>query len=385
MRYRHLPKDPELEVSTLGFGCMRLPTIAGDPARIDEPAARQLLDEALEAGVNYVDTAWSYHQGTAEPCIGRALKGRRERVRLAAKLPVRLVEREGDFERLLDEQLARLATDRVDFYLLEALGRDRWALAKRLRGIQAMERARVDGRVGHLGFSFLGGPDELAEILDGHDWDLCQLPLDLLEQRPAGLEALRHAAARGLGVVVTEPLHGGVLGKPPPVLREVWASSSRPWSPAEWALRWAWDQPGVVTVLAGTGSSSHLRENVRAAGHAAPLAPEDLRVIEDARRTYRSKRRVPCSSCGGCGVCPNQLPVPDLFSLYNDGMFQEKAAAAEEYRQAFLERGLGADRCSACGACEPNCPQAIRVAERLEEAHAYLTRPASNNGGDVAW
>jgi predicted aldo/keto reductase-like oxidoreductase len=375
MRYRPLPKDPELEVSTLGFGCMRLPTIAGDPARIDEPAAARLLDAALAAGVNYVDTAWSYHQGQAEPFVGRALQGRRDQVLLAAKLPVRLVEREGDFERLLDEQLARLATDRVDFYLLEALGRDRWALARRLRGVQALERARADGRVGHLGFSFHGGLDELGEILDGHDWDLCQLPLDLLELRPGGLEGLRHAAARGVGVVVTEPLHGGVLGKPPPVLCEVWASSLRPWSPAEWALRWAWDQPGVVTVLAGTGSPGHLRENVRMAGAAAPLTPEDLQVIEDAKRTYRSRRRVPCSSCGGCDVCPYQLPVADLFSLYNEGMFEEKAAAAEEYRQAFLERGRGADRCDACGACEPNCTEAIRIAEKLEEAHAYLTRP----------
>jgi len=355
---------------------MRLPTLGGELARIDEAAATRLLHDAMDAGVNYVDTAWSYHEGQSEPFVGRALRGgRRDRVRLATKLPVWLVESERDWERLLDAQLERLATDRIDFYLLHGVARNRWGFVRQLGGLSALERARADGRVRHVGFSFQHGSlEEFKEIVDGYDWDLCQVPLNFVDgEHQVGVEGLRHASARGVGVVVVEPLRGGALANPPPVVQEVWAGSDRNWSPAGWALRWAWANTGVVSVLSGMRSDAHLRENVRAAAAAGPLDARDLERIEEVRRTYRCRRRVPCTSCGGCQVCSRQIPVPDLLSLYNDAMFDSKAAAAAEYRDAFLGSARGADECVACKVCEPMCPRGIPIPDTLREAHAYLT------------
>jgi len=377
MQYRTFPKAPGLTVSTLGFGCGRLPTLPGDPSRVDEAAATRLLHDAIAAGVNYLDTAWSHHQGQAEPFLGRVLRGGlRDRVCLATKLPPRLVEREGDWERRLDAQLERLATDHVDCYLLQSLTREDWAHARRLGAPQALERAKADGRVDLVGFSFEGRFQEFEELIDGHEWDLCQLPLDFLHHRQqAGLNGLCRAAERGVGVVVVEPLRGGALARPPPVVAEAWAGAEQPWSPAEWALRWVWDQAAVVTVVSGTRTSDHLRENVRAAATAGPLAAQELERIEVVRRAYRTRRRVPCTACGGCGVCANKIPVPDLFSLYNDAMFGSKADAVEEYRQSFLARGAGADQCIACGVCLPMCGKGIPIPKRLREAHLYLGGP----------
>ena len=253
MRYRLFPKLPGLEVSTLGFGCMRLPTLGGDPARIDEELATRLLHEAIDAGVTYVDTAYPYHAGESERFLGRALQhGYRARVQLATKLPVWLVTTEADWERLLDEQLRKLATDRIDFYLLHALNAERWETVRRLGGLAALERARRDGRIGHVGFSFHGSLEAFRAILDGYEWEFCQIQYNFLDEHyQAGRAGLRHAARRGVGVVVMEPLRGGALTRAPEPVARLWAESGRTWSPTEWALRWIWHHPEVTTVLSG--------------------------------------------------------------------------------------------------------------------------------------
>ena len=376
MQHRTFPKIPGLAVSTIAMGAMRLPTLGGDAARIDEEAATRVVHAAIDAGVNYLDTAWPYHGGQSEPFVGRALaKGWRDRVQLATKSPVWEMKVEGDWERILDAQLARLATDRIDFYLLHALSGARWETVRRLRALPALERARADGRIGHLGFSFHGSLAEFKTILDGYDWAFCQLQLNYLDQTfQAGLEGLRCAAARRVGVVVMEPLRGGALARVPPAVGDILARRGHRWSPAEWALRWVWSQPGVVTVLSGMALPEQVAENAAAASTAAPLQPAEAALVEEARAHYQARVAVPCTTCGYCQPCPSGVAIADVFNAWNSGrMFEDQRQAAWTYRTFQLGAGAGADRCLACGDCEPRCPQAIQIAARLEEAHRYLT------------
>jgi predicted aldo/keto reductase-like oxidoreductase len=357
---------------------MRLPIVGGDPSRIDEEAATRLLHDAIAAGVNWVDTAWPYHGGQSEAFVGRALQGPwRRRVQLATKCPVWEVRSEGDWDRFLDAQLARLGTERIDFYLMHALDGDRWDTVRRLRGMEAMERARADGRVGHLGFSFHGSLGEFKAIVDGWEWEFCQIQLNLLDVGyQAGVEGMRYAAARGIGVVVMEPLRGGALARVPPDVQALWARSGRPWSAAEWALRWAWHHPEVVTVLSGMNAADQLRENAAAANAAHPLDARDLARVAEVTASYRARMRVGCTTCGYCQPCPSGVAVPDVFSAYDSAaMFGSKAGPAAVYAQFVLKHGAGGDRCTGCGECEPRCPQVIPIPEMLKEAHAFLTSP----------
>jgi uncharacterized protein len=282
MQQGAFPKIPGVRVSRLGLGAMRLPTVGQDNARIDEEAGTRLVHQAIAAGVNYLDTAYVYHGGTSEAFLGRALRGGlRDQVLLATKCPVWEVQAEADFERLLEQQLERLATRRIDFYLLHALDAERWEKVKRLGGLPALERARADGRIGHIGFSFHGPLDAFVRIVDQYDWEFTQIQLNYLDQSfQAGLEGLRHAARRRVGVIVMEPLRGGALAMAPPPVREALGRSGRTWSPAEWALRWVWSLPGVVTLLSGMGTVEQLAENAAAAAVAEPLGPEDEARVE---------------------------------------------------------------------------------------------------------
>lgn len=376
MQYRSFPKFPDLRISSLGLGAMRLPVIGGEPARIDEEAATSMVHEAIRAGVNYLDTAWVYHAGQSEPFLGRALSGGwRQKVQLATKCPVWEVKVEGDFDRLLDAQLERLRTDRIDFYLLHALNGDRWAAMQRLGATRNLERALADGRIRHLGFSFHGALDDFRKIADAYDWTFCQIQLNYLDESvQAGLAGLRHAAERNIGVVVMEPLRGGSLAKVPPAVQAIWDRSRRGWSAASWALRWVWSLPGVITVLSGMGSIEQVRENVASASTASPLGAEDLARVDEVKGLYRARMAVPCTACGYCLPCPSGVDIPGTFSAYNSArMFDSKKLGAWQYATFVMTAGGGADQCSRCGACEAMCPQSIAIPDRLGEAHSYLT------------
>ncbi len=376
MNHRAFPKIPGLDVSILGFGAMRLPVLDGDHAKIDEEAATRLLHDAIRGGVNYIDTAWVYHGGQSEPFLGRALQGGwREKVQLATKCPVWDMNAEADFERVLDQQLEKLQTKRIDFYLLHSLSAGPWEKVKSLHGLRALERARADGRIGHLGFSFHGAGEEFKKIVDEYDWEFTQIQLNYVDQAfQAGMEGLRHAAARRVGVIVMEPLRGGALATAPAPVRELLGRSGRRWSPAEWALRWVWNQPEVTTVLSGMGKPEQVVDNVQAATAAAPLSPADLSTIAEAKRFYEERMAVPCTTCGYCQPCPSGVAIADVFNSWNTAKMFGDGQGEWMYKTFQLGSGSGADKCQECGDCETRCPQHIAIGEKLQVAHEFLTR-----------
>ncbi len=379
MQYRSLPKYPAVQLPILGFGCMRLPIINHDMARIDEERAEALIRSAVSRGVTYLDTAYPYHDGNSELLVGRLLAaGLRGRVRVATKLPIWLVQTEADFERFLDEQLRRLQTDRIDFYMFHGLSADRWETVQRLHGLEAFDRARADGRIGYAGFSFHGTPDSFTTIVDGYDWDFCQIQYNFMDEEfEAGTAGLRRAAERRIGVLAMEPLRGGLLaGRVPEPVAAIWARASVKRSPADWALRWVWHHPEVVMALSGMNAPEQLDDNLATAesARAGGLGVEELSLVAEVREFFRAKMKVNCTTCGYCLPCPAGVAIPDVFSNYStSAMFDARRTASFVYRNWVMGGGHGADQCTRCGECEPKCPQRIPIQDMLEEAHAHLT------------
>jgi uncharacterized protein len=271
MQYRRMP-GVGAPLSVLGFGAMRLPRIPD--GRIDRGAATAMVRHAIDAGVNYIDTAYVYHEGESEPFLREALQdGYRERVRLATKLPGWLVECRADMDRYLDEQRARLRTDVIDFYLLHGLNREGWERLQELGVLGFLDDALADGRIRHAGFSFHDDFTAFVPIADAYDWTFCQVQYNYIDVHyQGGAEAVRYAAERGLGVVIMEPLRGGALARPIPGAAEVWAEAGAERTPAEWGLAWLWDQPEVTVVLSGMSTMDQLAENLASADR-APARP----------------------------------------------------------------------------------------------------------------
>jgi len=379
MLYRRFPRIEELEISSLGLGCMRLPLKSADPADIDEAKVDLLLRTAVDVGVNYLDNAYPYHGGREESVIGASLErnGLRDSFYLATKCPVWLVESAGDFERILDEQLGRLRTDHIDFYLLHALSGERWGEAEKLGVLSAMERFKADGRVRHLGFSFHDNLDAFKRIIDAYPgWEFCQVQFNYMDRDyQAGEAGLAYAAERELGVVVMEPLRGGVLARAPRAVREIFARYPKPRLPAEWALRYVWERQEVVTLLSGMGSVEELLANAAVAEGSRPntLTKVELGLIDEARAFYRAKQPVPCTACGYCGPCPQGVAIPDVFGAYNAAVMFDAREERSRWYSSFLGK-TGAGACVRCGACAPKCPQGISIPDLLAEAHDYLSQ-----------
>jgi hypothetical protein len=372
--------------SALGFGTMRLPVRSGDAAQIHEERATRLLRFAIDHGVNYVDTAYAYHQGKSEPFVGRALRnGYRERVKLATKLPVWLVKEASDFDRLLDEQRERLDTKKIDYYLLHSLNANSWRSVRDLGVLRWAERAMAEGRIGHLGFSFHDTYEVFREILDAYDaWTFCQIQYNFMdEDYQAGTRGLMAAAERGLGIVVMEPLRGGLLaGRAgqlpgrglPPSIHALWDSAGRRRNAAEWGLQWVWNHAEVSTVLSGMNTMEQVGQNLAGAGRsgAGLLSGEELTLIGEVRDEYRRLIPIPCTDCKYCQPCPNGVNIPRVFAMYNDAIMFNSPEYGHRAYTTFLPEAERADNCVECGECETKCPQHIAIIEWLARADAFL-------------
>ena len=364
--------------SALGFGAMRLPVLDGDPKRIDVEQATAMLQLAIDGGVNYVDTAYPYHGGTGEVFIGRALEGgNRRKVRLATKLPCWLVTGADDFDRYLDEQLTRLRTEMIDCYLLHSLSKATWSKVRDLGVLDWAERAQADGRIQHLGFSFHDSYPVFQEIIDAYDnWDFCQIQYNYMDiELQAGRRGLEYAAAKGLAVVVMEPIRGGHLANPPDPIRLLWSQAENPRSPVDWALQWAWDQAEVSLVLSGMSTLAQVQENLASAGHSkvGSLSNEEQALIAQIREKYRTMSPVPCTGCGYCQPCPQGVRIPAVLELYNEAiMYNTPVRSRFVYANWFRPEGK-ADRCIRCGQCVEHCPQSIPIPQWLEKAQRFLS------------
>ncbi len=384
MQYRKFGKL-DWKGSALGFGAMRLPTTDADQAHVDEAESIKMIRYAIDHGVNYLDTAYMYHMGQSERVVGKALKdGYREKMRLATKLPARMIEKAADFDRIFNDQMEKLQVNKIDYYLLHGLNKENWARVRDFGVIAWAEQQMAKGRFGRLGFSFHDDLKMFKEIVDSYDnWVLSQVQYNFMDLkvepgRQAGRPGVEYAAQKGLAVVVMEPLRGGLLAKdPPPAVSEAWKGAPRGTSRIEMALKWLWDQPEISVVLSGMSAMQHVVDNVTYAGRSAVggLKDSDKKVLDNVREAYRSLVPIPCTRCGYCQPCPNGVNIPDIFQLYNEvTMYADPAIGKFRYASPMgMPAQQRADNCKDCGECLDACPQHIAIPDELKKAHAQLT------------
>lgn len=382
MQYRTFGKL-DWKVSALGFGAMRLPETDG---RIDEGEATRMVRYAIDHGVNYVDTAYPYHDGESEAFLGRALSdGYRARVKLVTKLPSWKVESIADCDKLLDVQLERLRQESVDIYLLHALNAETWTKLRDLGVLDWAEHAMARGRFHRLGFSFHDDYNVFAEIVDGYDsWAMAQIQYNYMDvENQAGTKGLEYAASKGLALAIMEPLLGGKLVAPPAPVQALWDAARAKRTPAAWALAWLWNQPGVSTVLSGMSTLEQVVENVEVAGRSGigMLVSSELELFDGARNAYRRLMAVPCTGCRYCMPCPQGVDIPGNFGMYNGAVMYDKPEAVRgQYawqKRAFEELGnfdhdIRAERCIQCRTCEEKCPQSIPISRWMPVVHRAL-------------
>ena len=372
MEYRVFP-NIDVCASLLGMGCMRLPTT--EDGSIDEPKAIEMIRYAIDHGVTYVDTAYGYHDGKSEVLVGKALRdGYRERVTLTTKLPVWLVKTYDDMERLLDEQLSRLQTDHVDFYLLHAIGRERFDMLRKLDYKRFLNDMVAKGKIRYPGFSFHDDAESFREILDDYDWKLAQVQMNLLDEfNQATLDGVRYAAQKGVGIVIMEPLRGGMLAKNPPEnVAQVYAKLPGERTHIDWCFRWLYDQPGVKVILSGMSNMDQLVDNLRIFEHTGSdcLTDEERALLTDVRKAYESRVRVGCTGCRYCADCPKEVNISRIFrELDTCYMFDDM----ERYRRVYaklVEEKHDGSQCIKCGKCESACPQKFHIRELLADIDA---------------
>ena len=367
------------ELSVLGFGCMRLPRGIG--GGIDLKRSEDLICRAAQQGVNYFDTAYVYPG--SEQALGTILQrtGLRSKVYLATKLPHQKCKATADLERFFNEQLQRLQTERVDYYLIHNISStDQWRRLVSLGILEWIEAKKASGQIGQVGFSFHGQQAAFAELLDLYDWEFCQIQYNYCNQEyQAGRAGLQRAYDYGLPVIIMEPLLGGKLSTGLPKAAEKLLRDADPTSsPAAWALRWLWNQPEPTMVLSGMNSASQLEENLSLAAAAQPgmFSQHEQEVLEQVVIVFTEHYKVPCTGCNYCMPCPYGVNIPDCFAAYNlsyaVGMVAGLTLYITSTRANSAADNSRANKCRSCGACEKKCPQNIQIASELRALRKRL-------------
>ncbi len=362
------------EVSLLGFGCMRFPTTK--EGEIDEALAEQMIQRAVSEGVNYIDTAYPYHNGKSESFLGRILKKYdRGSFYLATKLPLWQVNSLEDVDRIFEEQLEKLQTDYFDFYLLHAINKERWEAMKAIGCVGHLEKLKAQGRIKYLGFSFHDSYEVFQEILCAREWDFCQIQLNYMDtQEQAGLKGYGLAAERGVPLVVMEPVKGGSLASFSGEIMEKFHAFDSTASAASFALRWVGSLPGVKVILSGMSSLEQVEDNLKTFSPFRPLSEEEKAAVSQVADILRSRVQNGCTGCGYCMPCPAGVDIPGCFRAWNTyHTYQNYQLVSWSWEQA-LGEGKQAKNCIKCGKCEAACPQKLSIRKDLEKVQADLDK-----------
>ena len=366
-------------LSILGFGCMRFQRRQG---RIDMALAEKQIMTAFRGGVNYYDTAYIYPG--SEACIGEIFEknGIRDRVRIATKLPHYLIKSREGLDKLFNEELKRLRTDYVDYYLMHMLtDTATWNRLKELGIEQWLREKKESGAIRQVGFSYHGNSQTFCDLVDAYDWDFCQIQYNYMDEHTqAGRRGLRYAHEKGLPVIIMEPLRGGrLVNQLPDKAEKLFAGHPSGYTPAQWAFRWLWDQPEVTVVLSGMNTDEMVLDNLNTASNVeiGGFGETEKQLLAQVVRAINEKVKVGCTGCGYCMPCPRGVDIPGTFNAYNrryrDGWFQ----ALREYFMCttLRQNSAAASRCVGCGKCEAHCPQKLPIRQHLQEAQKVLEDP----------
>lgn len=368
------------DLSILGYGCMRFTQSGG---KIDMDKAEREIMAAYDAGVNYYDTAYVYPG--SEAALGQILaKNRiRDKVKIATKLPHYLIKSKDSMEKFFSEQLARLQTDYVDYYLMHMLTDvETWERLKNLGILEWLEEKKKSGAIRQVGFSYHGNSDMFCRLVDAYDWDFTQIQYNYMDEHSqAGRRGLNYAHEKGLPAIIMEPLRGGrLVNKLPEQAVRIFEEYPVKHTPAQWALRWLWNQPEVTCVLSGMNSAEMVADNVHTAStvSAGELTDEEESMLQQVVQAINEKVKVGCTGCGYCMPCPKNVDIPGTFAAYNRYYTDGKMTAYKEYIMctAMRKTSSAASNCIECGKCEKHCPQHIQIRAELKNARKKLENPA---------
>ena len=370
------------EIFPLGFGAMRLPLKNG---KINRELAKKQIYHAIDNGINFIDTAYLY--GDSETFLGEVLQGEyKDKVKLCTKLPSINVRKYDDMENILDEQLKRLQRDSIDYYMIHAV--DLKTINRLLKRdlLKFLNKAKSEGKIKHVGFSYHGPKEEFEIIIDGYDWDVVMVQYNYFDENvQAGMEGIEYAASKGMGVFVMEPLKGGILaGKMPHEAEEIFKKANPNKSNAEWALEWVLNNRNVTCVLSGMNSFEQIDENIRIAENTAPLSVsfEDMEKVELVKRVLRNSLKINCSTCGYCMPCPQGVNIPECMKIYNEKyLFEHKGFINQSFMDYYQYVGgiMGnegnAGKCNGCGKCLRKCPQKLDIISELKKVKKEFEFP----------